>query len=120
MISCAKLRAARSHGMVNLRTRRKNRKAQDIARKAFGTNLEAALDDSSKSVVTKIFRLTNKLMRTREKHQHLVQKIQKIKKYECGREADPLRLLNQRSWTTKLEELSVERWCWNLKERGDT
>ena len=72
-----------------------------------------------KTVVSKFFKLTNRLIRTREKYHSLVQQVQQIQREKrCQLESNHIRFQNQESLTTKLERLSVERWCLNLKARG--
>ena len=75
-------------------------------------------------VVSKFFKLTNRLIRTRERERNTRALYSKSSKNSKGERASwsqtVFRFQNQKSVTTKLERLSVERWCLNLKARGET
>ena len=57
-----------------------DQKAGEIVKKTLGSNLEKTMLEDLKRVVSKFFKLTNGLIRTREKYQSLVQKVQQIQR----------------------------------------
>ena len=94
-----------------------------IVKKTLGSNLEKTMLKDLKRVVTKFHKLTIRLIRTRERYQSLVeqaQQIQQIQKGTCQLESNLFRFQSQRSLTTQLERMKVERWYLNLKARGET
>ena len=77
--------------MPNPRTKQK---AKEIVKKTLRSNLEKTMLEDLKRVISKFFKLTNRLIRTREKYQSLVQQVL---------ESNHFRFQNQKSLTTKLE-----------------
>ena len=57
-----------------------DQKAEEIVEKTLGSNLEKTMLEDLKKVVSKFFKLTNRLIRTREKYQSLVQQVQQIQR----------------------------------------
>ena len=55
-----------------------DQKAEEIVKKTLGSNLAKTMLEDLKRVVSKFFRLTNRLIRTRERYQSLVQQVQQI------------------------------------------
>ena len=93
-----------------------DKKAEEIVKKTLGSNLEKTMLENLKRVVSKFFKLTNRLIRTRERYQSLVQQVQQFQ-----REDVPVKpFLDSRSLTTKLERSNAERWYLKLKARGET
>ena len=78
-----------------------DQKAVEIVKKTLGSNLEKTMLEDLKRVVSKFFKLTNKLIRTREKYQY--SKSSKFKGRTCQLESNRFRIQNQKSLTTKLE-----------------
>ena len=62
--------------------------AEEIARKTLGSNLDKTMLENLKSVVSKFFNFTNKLIRTRETYQSLVQQVQQIEDGTCRLESN--------------------------------
>ena len=93
--------------------------AKEIVRKTFGSNLDKTMLENLKSVVSKFFNLTNKLIRTRETYQSLVQQVQQIQRGNVPAGVKLFRFQSHKSLTTKLERSNAERWHLNLKARGD-
>ena len=52
-----------------------DQKAEEIVKKNLGSNLKKTIDDLEK-IASKFFKLTNTLVRTRERYQNLVQQVQ--------------------------------------------
>ena len=98
-----------------------DQKAEEIVKKTLGSYLEKTMLEDLKRVVSKFFKLTNRLIRTREKYyQRIAQQVQQIQSVNVPAGVKPFRFQNHKSLTTKLERLSVGRWCSNLKARGET
>ena len=57
-----------------------DQKAEEIVKKTLGSNLAKTMLEDLKRVVSKFFRLTNRLIRTRERYQSLVQQVQQIQR----------------------------------------
>ena len=66
--------------MPNPRTERLTRKAEEIVKKYLGSNPEKTMLEDLKRVVSKFFKLTNRLIRTRDRYQSLVQQVQQIER----------------------------------------
>ena len=72
----------RRQDMLNPRKQTPDQKAEEIVKKTLGSNLEKTMLEDLKRVVSKFFKLTNRLIRTREKYQSLVQQVQQIQRSE--------------------------------------
>ena len=96
-----------------------DQKAEEIVKKTLGSNLEKTTLEDRKRVVSKFFKLTNRLIRTREKYQSLVQQVQQIQRENVPAGVKPFSI-PESEVTTKLERLSAERWCLNQTARGET
>ena len=59
-----------------------------MVKKTRGSNLEKTMLEDLKRVVTKFHKLTNRLIRTREKYQSLVEQVQQIQKGTCQLESN--------------------------------
>ena len=57
-----------------------DQKAEEIVRKTLGSNLEKTMLTNLKRVVSEFFKLTNILIRTRERYQSFVQQVQQIQR----------------------------------------
>ena len=57
-----------------------DQKAEEIVKKTLGSYLEQTMLEDLKRVVSKFFKHINRLVRTREKYQSLVQQVQQIQR----------------------------------------
>ena len=67
-----------------------DQKAYEIVKKTLCSNLEKTMLEDLKRVVSKFFKLTNRLIRTRGKYQSLVQQVQQIQREKVPAGVKPL------------------------------
>ena len=84
-----------------------DQKAEEIVKTTPGSNLEKTMLGDLIRVVSKFSKVTNKLIRTREKYQSLVQQVQQVQRENESN--------HQRRLTTNLERSNDL----NLKARGE-
>ena len=97
-----------------------DQKAEEIVKKTLGSKLEKTMLEDLNRVVSKFFKLTQTNPHEREIPEPCTASPANSKGERASWSQTVFRFQNQKSLTTKLERLSVERWCLNLKARGET